>query len=698
MKTQKYCLCALLGAMLAMAPVAAAEPVLKLDVGNSTAAGELEPGYTAFTIADSGQVFNGVTVTVGGTLLSRRRTGPTGTGFDQMIMDFIFGNLSNITFTLTGLEPLTLYDVTIYAWDTSSGSVRNAAWTGNGQPLLETIFNGNAPPASWSDTGHRGQAATDAQGQLVLVGAQGPSHTSGQHWAFVNALIVEKVDPCYNLPPSLQLESYQTLNLAVDGSIQLDLTAVDDGRPYVGGCDPDDPTGDPIGLSYEWTQLSGPATAIIDDPTVEDPVISFVEKGVYRFQVSVTDGPLGPEASDGKESLAAITIRVKDPATDDFLLAHWDMEENGGNVVNDRITGYHGTFADTAVPDPNWVDGWIEGANPNTALWFGGVADGLGKPVVVEIDPNVVPLSDPNFADLQYEITVATWIKAEPFVDRQWDTILSQGDHAWRIARVRNTNTVGFFCNRPGLATARAEGTISVNDGQWHHVAGTYDGKTIKIYVDGILDVSGVGGGPIALETVPIMIGGNADTASDGYRTWHGAIDDARVYTYALSDAEIASLAAQGINLVPHVNAGEDTVFQMQTGELTLNATLIDDGKPAPADVSWSLVQANPPEAEVIWHTERTRLDPTISFSMAGSYLLQITADDGMAERSDTITITVTSPTCDDVIADGLVMLGDFSGPEGKPDCKIDLYDLAVFALNWAKCNDPMIPGCDWPY
>ncbi|MBE0537231.1 MAG: LamG domain-containing protein [Phycisphaerae bacterium] len=697
MKTRTYFLCVLLLTAIAL-PVAEAQEVLKLDVGNSTAAGELEPGYTAFTIADSGKVFNGVTVTVAGTLLARRRTAPTGTGFDQMIMDFIFGNQSNVTFTLAGLEPLTLYDVTIYAWDTSSGSVRNAAWTGNGQPMLQTTFNGSAAPASWADTGHRGQAVSDAQGKLVLVGAQGPSHTSGQHWAFVNALIVSKVDPCFNVAPSLQLESYQTVNLAVDGSIQLNLTATDDGKPYVGGCDPEDPTGNAIGLSYSWTQLSGPATAIIDDATAEDPVISFVEKGVYRFQVSVIDGPLGPEVRDGKESLATVTIRVKDPATDDFLLAHWALEENGGSVVLDGATGYNGAFADTAAADPNWVAGWIEGANPNSALWFGGVVDALGKPVEIAVDPNVTALSDPNFADLQYEITATAWIKADPFTDRQWDTILSHGDHSWRLARVRNTNTVGFFCNRPNLATVRAEGTRNVNDGQWHHVAGTYDGKTIKVYVDGILDVSGVGGGPVALETVPIMIGGNADTAGDGYRTWKGAIDDVRVYTYALSDAEIAALASEGINLVPYINAGPDVTFQMQAGALTLGATLVDDGKPESADVSWSLVQASPPEGQVTFITGTTRLDPTISFSMAGSYLLQITADDGMAESSDTITITVTSPTCADVIADGLAMLGDFTGPAGVPDCKVDLYDLAVFALNWAKCNDPSIPGCDWPY
>ena len=215
--------------------------------------------------------------------------------------------------------------------------------------------------------------------------------------------------------------------------------------------------------------------------------------------------------------------------------------------------------------------------------------------------------------------------------------------------------------------------------------------------MDGILDVSGEGTGPVALETVPIMIGGNADIANN-FRTWNGMIDDVRIYTYALSDAEVSALAHQGINLVPYVNAGEDLTFQMRERQLVLNATLIDDGKPSPAEVSWSVVQVFPAEAQVTFVTESTRLDPTISFNMAGSYTLQVTADDGMAENSDTITITATSPTCADVIADKLTMPVDISGPDGGPDCKVDLYDLAAFALYWTKCNDPSIPVCDFPY
>lgn len=37
---------------------------------------------------------------------------------------------------------------------------------------------------------------------------------------------------------------------------------------------------------------------------------------------------------------------------------------------------------------------------------------------------------------------------------------------------------------------------------------------------------------------------------------------------------------------------------------------------------------------------------------------------------------------------------GDISGPLGRPDCKVDFYDLAVLAGNWLECLDPDILEC----
>ncbi len=36
----------------------------------------------------------------------------------------------------------------------------------------------------------------------------------------------------------------------------------------------------------------------------------------------------------------------------------------------------------------------------------------------------------------------------------------------------------------------------------------------------------------------------------------------------------------------------------------------------------------------------------------------------------------------------------DVSGPQGEPDCYVDLYDLTVFGVEWLYCNDPQNSNC----
>ncbi|MHC4569967.1 MAG: LamG domain-containing protein [Planctomycetota bacterium] len=82
-------------------------------------------------------------------------------------------------------------------------------------------------------------------------------------------------------------------------------------------------------------------------------------------------------------------------------------------------------------------------------------------------------------------------------------------------------------------------GKVNVNDGQWHHAAGTYDGSRISLYVDGALDVSADVTGTIRSNDYDVHIGQNAEKPG---RFWNGLIDDVRVYNYALSANEIAGM------------------------------------------------------------------------------------------------------------------------------------------------------------
>ena len=72
----------------------------------------------------------------------------------------------------------------------------------------------------------------------------------------------------------------------------------------------------------------------------------------------------------------------------------------------------------------------------------------------------------------------------------------------------------------------------------WMHVAATYDGSTIRLYVNGMQESSLAANIAIVTNNLPLSIGAQ----SDATRFFQGALDQARVYDRALSAQEIAGL------------------------------------------------------------------------------------------------------------------------------------------------------------
>ena len=301
---------------------------------------------------------------------------------------------------------------------------------------------------------------------------------------------------------------------------------------------------------------------------------------------------------------------------------------------------------------------------------------------------------DPNLDSLQYEVTLAAWFKIDDLANTYHPAIIANSHTGWRLYVETPANDLyGKVTFTPGDSIcpydSRAFSTRSMDDGHWHHVVGIYDGLKSYLYVDGVPDVTvDIGGLLDTADGVPVTIGARCriDTKLVE-RSWNGLIDDARVYSYCLSEAQVADLTAMG-DVPPVVDAGEDQTYAIQRGPLQLDATVTEDGEPAMSTLKWT---ADP--CTVVF-SDDTIEDPTATFSEIGTYILRLTADDTMAVIYDEVTITVENPTCQDVIDDGLLLMADLSGPEGVPDCYIDLYDFAALAGNWLYCNDPQDPEC----
>ena len=70
----------------------------------------------------------------------------------------------------------------------------------------------------------------------------------------------------------------------------------------------------------------------------------------------------------------------------------------------------------------------------------------------------------------------------------------------------------------------------------WSHLAETYDGTNILLYVNGVQVGSLAQTGPINVTTGALMLGGNALVSGKNFA---GLIDEVRIYNRALNSTEI---------------------------------------------------------------------------------------------------------------------------------------------------------------
>ncbi len=131
------------------------------------------------------------------------------------------------------------------------------------------------------------------------------------------ALVVGAADPCFNEPPLIEGES--TLSAFTDRPVLIDVTAGDDGKPYVEGCDPGNPdVGTAYPLEYLWSQQSGPAAAVFNPAAAdtEDVTVTFPTAGTYELVLEVWDAPVG--VTDRKSTQFLVTASVAEALSGDI--------------------------------------------------------------------------------------------------------------------------------------------------------------------------------------------------------------------------------------------------------------------------------------------------------------------------------------------------------------------------------------------
>jgi large repetitive protein len=280
-------------------------------------------------------------------------------------------------------------------------------------------------------------------------------------------------------------------------------------------------------LSYDASGLPAGLSINASSGLIDGTIAAGAATGSpYAVIVTVTDGQGGSTPASFQWTVTPFTPGPC--GSDSSLVGCWPMEEGSGPIIVDQSgNGHNGTLYGT----PSWVPGY----NGLYALQMNGTTD-------------YALADDSDGLDLTTGLTLAAWIRPGKYATQDLIKKATNGGVNGFELSVATTKTddssrkVFFRINQAATGdTYRINATtVYPIDGTWMHVAATFDGANMRLYINGteesILSAPGL---VIETNTLPLGIGAQ----SDGTRRFQGAVDDARVYNRALSAAEILALA-----------------------------------------------------------------------------------------------------------------------------------------------------------
>jgi hypothetical protein len=219
------------------------------------------------------------------------------------------------------------------------------------------------------------------------------------------------------------------------------------------------------------------------------------------------------------------------------LVSHWKLDEGAGNIAYDSAGTSHGQLMGIA----NWKEGYL-----NEGIEFReGYQAGTGSVGFIACTPG------PEYERITNAISISCWVLPHPDAPGQanWVFMIFRSgarNESFHLAYRYNNNDIRF---RTTLVDENGQFNLGhygapagdLFDGGWHHVAGTYDGQTKIVYLDGVeidsTEIVGTfekGAGRVLMNCTR-----DIETPNCGAEV----LDDLRIYDRALSAEEVAELA-----------------------------------------------------------------------------------------------------------------------------------------------------------
>lgn len=385
------------------------------------------------------------------------------------------------------------------------------------------------------------------------------------------------------------------------------------------------------------TDVSFSVTPIGDDPETEEiepsdqgwilkPEHSLKGAERYRIEVRAARDAAGNVMTD-----YAATFTTAGGATPVAgLVAAYGMNEGSGTSVADSSGQNNPGTGDSTA----WANGKY-----GKALSFNGSS-------------SMVTVAHAASLRLTTGMTLSAWVNPTTVTGTPWKSVVTKelnADGASYALYAANGGAVpsGWVQTDPATDST-ADGTSPLPVNNWSHLALTYDGATLRLFVNGQQVDQSTLNGSLYDDGSPLRIGGNV-VWQEYFR---GLIDEVRIYNRAQTATEIQTDMNTPIGEV----APPDTQAPTAPGSLT------GTGGPGSAQLTWTASTDNVGVTGYTIHRSTTPeftpsaanqigSSPTTTFTdaglAAGTYYYQVRAADAagnLSPSSNEISVTVTAP------------------------------------------------------
>lgn len=221
--------------------------------------------------------------------------------------------------------------------------------------------------------------------------------------------------------------------------------------------------------------------------------------------------------------------------------AWWKMDECQGTTINNSMSP---TNTGTLTIGSGGTQSAVGTCNTSSTAWGNGASGKINASIKLDGTDDVIDAGANGIVTGSNPFTMAAWLKGTP-----------NGGYGIAMMMGFINGSQGAFIGWVGTAQAGQSGTFGggvvgtnlgsgVNDSNWHHVLMSYSGGsngTLKLFVDGTLKSSSTL--TPALLSTSIYFGKDPNS---GLYPYTGQIDDARIYNYALSTAQVQQLYNRG--------------------------------------------------------------------------------------------------------------------------------------------------------